>query len=231
MIKSKLFLLALAFSVCASIAMWGYPMPVEAKDGAMKSGQGMVTLDPAVKETLNATGTSSEELLQWSSNPSSALRFLHGMKPRGQKELALLARYIKEQNRSLSAETAWREAAAFVHYCNKYSVPVDLAVAVANTESHFNPKAKSKQGALGVMQVMWRFHRDLMQANGILSPQELCDPEKGIAAGCLLLSRHLREKGSVEGALASYLGMASGAYQRRISRNMSKLAHYRKTKS
>jgi soluble lytic murein transglycosylase-like protein len=231
MSKRKLFLLALAFSVCASIAMWGYPMPVEAKDGAMKSGQGMVTLDPAVKEALNATGTSSEELLQWSRDPSSVLRFLHGMKPRGQKELALLSRYIKEQNRSLSAETAWREAAAFIHYCNKYNVPVDLAVAVANTESHFNPKAKSKQGALGVMQVMWRFHRDLMQANGILSPQELCDPEKGIAAGCLLLSRHLREKGSVEGALASYLGMASGAYQRRISRNMSKLAHYRKAKS
>ena len=153
------------------------------------------------------------------------------MKPRGQKELALLSRYIKEQNRSLSAEIAWKEAAAFVHYCNKYNVPVDLAVAVANTESHFNPKAKSRQGALGVMQIMWRFHRDLMQANGILSPQELCDPEKGIAAGCLLLSRHLREKGSVEGALASYLGMASGAYQRRISRNMSKLAHYRKAKS
>ena len=211
--------------------MWGHPESAEAKDGAMKSGQGMVALDPAVKEALNATGVSSEELLQWSRDPSSVLRFLHGMKPRGQKELALLSRYIKEQNRSLSAEIAWKEAAAFVHYCNKYNVPVDLAVAVANTESHFNPKAKSRQGALGVMQIMWRFHRDLMQANGILSPQELCDPEKGIAAGCLLLSRHLREKGSVEGALASYLGMASGAYQRRISRNMSKLAHYRKTKS
>jgi soluble lytic murein transglycosylase-like protein len=231
MSKRKLFLLALAFSVCTSTMMWGHPGSVEAKDGAMKSGQGIVTLDPAVKEALKATGASYEELLQWSSNSSSVLRFLHGMKPRGQKELALLARYIKEQNRSLSAETAWREAAAFVHYCNKYSVPVDLAVAVANAESHFNPKAKSRQGALGVMQVMWRFHRDLMQANGILSPQELCDPEKGIAAGCLLLSRHLREKGSVEGALASYLGIASGAYQRRISRNMSKLANYRKTKS
>jgi len=229
--KRKLFLLALAFSVCASTAMWGHPESAEAKDGAMKSGQGMVALDPAVKEALNATGVSSEELLQWSRDPSSVLRFLHGMKPRGQKELALLSRYIKEQNRSLSAEIAWKEAAAFVHYCNKYNVPVDLAVAVANTESHFNPKAKSRQGALGVMQIMWRFHRDLMQANGILSPQELCDPEKGIAAGCLLLSRHLREKGSVEGALASYLGMASGAYQRRISRNMSKLAHYRKAKS
>jgi len=131
----------------------------------------------------------------------------------------------------LSAEIAWREAAAFIHYCNKYNVPVDLAVAVANAESHFNPKAKSKRGALGVMQVMWRFHRNLMQANGILSPQELCNPEKGIAAGCLLLSRHLREKGSVEGALASYLGVASGTYQRRISQNMSKLARYRKTKS
>jgi soluble lytic murein transglycosylase-like protein len=231
MSKRKLFLLALAFSVCASTMMWGHPGSVEAKDGAMKSGQGIVTLDPAVKEALKATGASYEELLQWSRDPSSVLRFLHGMKPRGQKELALLAQYIKEQNSRLSAETAWREAAAFVHYCNKYDVPVDLAVAVANAESHFNPKAKSRQGALGVMQVMWRFHRDLMQANGILSPQELCDPEKGIAAGCLLLSRHLREKGSVEGALASYLGIASGAYQRRISRNMSKLANYRKTKS
>lgn len=231
MSKRKLFLLALAFSVCASTMMWGHPESVEAKDGAMKSGQGMVALDPAVKEALKATGASYEELLQWSGDPSSVLRFLHGMKPRGQKELALLSRYIKEQNRSLSAEIAWREAAAFVHYCNKYNMPVDLAVAVANAESHFNPKAKSRQGALGVMQVMWRFHRDLMQANGIFSPQELCDPEKGIAAGCLLLSRHLREKGSIEGALASYLGMASGAYQRRISRNMSKLVNYRKTKS
>lgn len=134
-----------------------------------------------------------------------------------------LAAFIVEQNPSIPVESALMQATAFWKYSIKYKVPLDLIVAVAHTESHFNPEARSGAGAAGVMQVMWRVHSGLLQANGILTEEELHNPDLGIAAGSLLLSRYLRTHDDAQTALGRYYGGSASVYWKRISRNLDKL--------
>ncbi len=134
-----------------------------------------------------------------------------------------LSFFIRGQNGGISRQEALLQASAFLKYSLKYRVPLDLLVAVAYTESHFNSSARSPAGAAGVMQVMWKIHSGLLQANGILCEEELHDPEKGIAAGALLISRYLRAYGDTQTALGRYYGGSSTVYWGRISRNLSKV--------
>ena len=134
-----------------------------------------------------------------------------------------LAAFITEQNKSIPMESALIQAAAFWKYSIKYEVPLDLIVAVAHTESHFNPEARSGAGAAGVMQVMWKVHSGLLQANGILTEEELHNPDLGIAAGSLLLSRYLRTHEDLQTALGRYFGGPASVYWKKVSRNLEKL--------
>ena len=109
-------------------------------------------------------------------------------------------------------------------FCSiKYSAPIDLVIAVAQTESRFDPGARSPAGAAGVMQVMWKVHSGLLQANGILSEEELHNPDLGIAAGSLLLSRYLRTHEDLQTALGRYFGGPASVYWKKVSRNLEKL--------
>jgi len=173
---------------------------------------------------LAETGNSIEDVLCWQKeHPNSSLRFLSEMLPEEQEAVALLVQYIKTVNPELPSKTLWREACAFVHYAKKYGVPGNLLVAVANTESHFDPKAISKKGAVGVMQVVWNTHAGLLSANGITSKNLLHDPELGIAAGALLLSRYIRAYGSEHKALDRYYGTTSSRYRNLVNKNLRAL--------
>jgi soluble lytic murein transglycosylase-like protein len=146
-----------------------------------------------------------------------------------QKDVASIALFIRKSNCKIDAKTAWREAAALVHYSAKYGVPVALTTAVAQAESTFNPNAVSSKGASGVMQVMWKIHNGLLRSNGIQATpgvNPLADPEHAIAAGCLLLSRYIRVYGSVHKAMDRYYGGPSAGYQRKINGNIAKLMRH-----
>lgn len=139
------------------------------------------------------------------------------------ESVASLSRFIQSQNGDVRRESALVQANAFWKYSLKYNVPLDLIVAVANTESHFRPEARSPAGAAGVMQVMWKVHAGLLQANGIMKEEDLLDPEMGIAAGSLLLSRYLKAYGDTKAALGRYYGGSATVYWNRISRNLAKV--------
>jgi hypothetical protein len=163
-------------------------------------------------------------------HPGSALKHLKYMPEPMQEDVASIALFIRKSNFKIDAKTAWREAAALVHYSAKYGVPSALTTAVAQAESTFNPDAVSSKGASGVMQVMWKIHNGLLQSNGIYATpgkNPLADPEHAIAAGCLLLSRYIRAYGSVQKAMDRYSGMSSTAYQRKINVNISRLMSHR----
>ncbi len=184
-------------------------------------------LSDALIGALESTGADRTMLNGWIEEiPLSALRHLPDWDPERQTETGLVAAYIMHENRHLGLKTIWREAAAFVHYGDKFDVPLDLLVAVGNTESHFKPDARSGYGACGIMQVVWRIHSRLMQANGIMSRQELFDPEKGIAAGTLLLGRYLRAYGSTRKALGRYYGGSANVYMSRINRKLKRLERF-----
>ena len=87
-------------------------------------------------------------------------------------------------------------------YFNKasttYNVDKRLLIAVAKTESDFNPKATSGAGAKGIMQLMDGTAKDLGVTNSY-------DPEQNIMGGAKLLSQLLKKyDGDRNKALAAY---------------------------
>ena len=146
-------------------------------------------------------------------------------------DVEVLSSFIQAQNSSISTKSAFRIASALKHYSVKYEVSFDLAVAVMHTESHFDTNAKSGYGALGLMQVVWRIHSGLLRANGIFSEELLTQPEFGTAAGCLLLSRYIRDSDDLQTALGRYYGGDSEVYWSRISRSLNTYSRHKNQKT
>ncbi|GAB2611038.1 hypothetical protein Aab01nite_25470 [Paractinoplanes abujensis] len=85
----------------------------------------------------------------------------------------------------------------FVQAGNRYGVSPKLLAAVAKVESGYDPKAVSKAGAQGLMQLMPSTARGL----GV---KDSFDPAQAINGGAKLLARNLREFKSLPLALAAY---------------------------
>ncbi|MBI4179685.1 lytic transglycosylase domain-containing protein [bacterium] len=83
----------------------------------------------------------------------------------------------------------------------KHSVPPDLALAVMQAESNFDPSAVSPKGAIGVMQIMPSTALGL----GVDDAADLYEPEINISTGLRHLSDLLSKYGGDERkALAAY---------------------------
>jgi len=78
-----------------------------------------------------------------------------------------------------------------------------LILAVIAVESRFNPIAESEQGAVGLMQIVPRFHMDKIAAFG--TPSMLV-PEANIAVGTRILKDSIRRGGSDAAGLQLYNG-------------------------
>lgn len=88
-----------------------------------------------------------------------------------------------------------------------------LVLAIIEKESSFRHQVVNNYGAMGLMQVVPRWHPDK------LSPFEpksqLLDPEVNIRVGTQVLAEYLAEKkGNLSQALAKYSGGASTYYER-----------------
>ncbi len=172
-----------------------------------------------LEEELARENLSVRDLYDWGNRYRAwGLLRIPEMEPEDQRRVALVVRYIRKHNGALRSSEIWRQAAAFVHYSRKYDISLDFAVAVGHVESHFNPRARSPYGAAGVMQIMWPVHHRLMKANGIPREESLHDPDLGVAAGVLLLSRYLRATENEEEALSRYLGTFVRAYISKVHR-------------
>jgi|GEM_PF-3343134 len=95
--------------------------------------------------------------------------------------------------------------------------PVDTLVpAIIKVESNGNPRAVSKKGAIGLMQVRWCVWKDELKKAGIAKHRgELLDPTVNVRAGKFVLTHYLKKhRGDVRKALHSYSGGAKGYYRK-----------------
>ena len=193
------------------------------KDVVIETAGTVYGLDPSVRAALSHMGLKEEHLDLWSSeHPRTTLKNLRTMSKAMQSKVANIATFIRKVNRQIAPKTAWREACALVYYSKKYKVPTDLVVSVAKAESRFNPSAQSRGGALGVMQVLWKVHNGMLSKKGIATKRDhMFDPERGVEAGVMIMSRYIAAYGTVQKALNRYYGGIATVYLRQVNKNLA----------
>jgi soluble lytic murein transglycosylase-like protein len=104
-----------------------------------------------------------------------------------------------------------------------YALDPLLIIAVMAVESRFNPIAASDGGAVGLMQVIPRYHADKIDAN---NGESVLDPHTNIRVGARVLKDYIRRGGSPVAGLQLYNGSSgdsSNAYANRVLGEMQSL--------
>ncbi|BBP45516.1 hypothetical protein THMIRHAS_08890 [Thiosulfatimonas sediminis] len=115
-------------------------------------------------------------------SPDAPLASLLRQAPNAKQSLSLTVPNEVEQYRR------WAQ-----HYAQAYKVPVDMVLAVMQVESAFNPQARSRSNALGLMQIKAEAAgRDVFTLidghNRAPSEEELLNPQNNIRIGAAYLS-------------------------------------------
>ncbi|HET6516272.1 MAG TPA: transglycosylase SLT domain-containing protein [Thermodesulfovibrionales bacterium] len=99
----------------------------------------------------------------------------------------------------------------------------DLILAICMVESNFNPKAKSKQGAIGLMGISPWAWLDELKAQGIVrEKQDLYQISENIASGAYVLQKYLSRGKTLEKALIDYVG-GDPEYARKVMKALGEL--------
>ncbi len=83
-----------------------------------------------------------------------------------------------------------------------------LIIAVMAVESRFNPIAQSDGGAIGLMQVIPRFHADKFD---VALGKSVLDPRTNIQLGARVLKEYIKRGGTDAAGLQLYNGASAGA--------------------
>src|SRR5262249_51399496 len=97
-------------------------------------------------------------------------------------------------------------------------------LAVVSVEARLNPGAESGLGAEGLMQIIPRYHRAKLDAEG--GEDAVLDPESNILVGSRILQEYVRRSGTLEGGLQLYNGAARDAaalYAQKVLAERSRL--------
>jgi len=119
---------------------------------------------------------------------------------------AAIVAVISTRNPHVTARDAVRYAKAFYEASKETGTDIALMLAVAETESNFDPAAISTANARGLMQVMplWAEARVF---DFLTSPAQLFNPEISIRAGAHILAHYADKCGpEVQQILACYHG-------------------------
>ena len=155
-------------------------------------------------------------------------------RPKQQRELATRTAQVIEEARVSHIANRYRRPPEQVRrvvrtterVAQRHGLPPELLLAVMETESSFNPNARSRYGARGLMQVVPRFHPKVIKAVG--GAHRLDEPEANIEAGAAILAGYVESSDNLRSALVRYSGGAR-AYANRIvqrQREFEKLAIY-----
>jgi soluble lytic murein transglycosylase-like protein len=113
-----------------------------------------------------------------------------------------LARVVARRYR-VAQESAREMVRAAFREARRNDVDPLLILAVIAVESRFNPIAESEQGAVGLMQIVPRFHMDKVAETG---DRTFLQPHANIAIGARILKDAIRRGGSEVAGLQLYNG-------------------------
>ena len=119
-------------------------------------------------------------------------------------------------SRHISQATAERIAKAVVIASSNYDIAPDVIVGLMKTESGFDPSARSRSGALGLMQVVPYWHKKTIQGRDLFNIEAAVDIGVAILAGY-----RTQSKGSLAGGLRRYCGYRPKAATQYVAKVMT----------
>ncbi len=122
-----------------------------------------------------------------------------------EREQRAVAEFIARRYRVAEAASSAFVSTAY-RVGRELSVDPLLILAVMAIESRYNPVAESSMGAMGLMQVIPRYHPEKLLGRG--GEHALLDPEVNIHVGAQILREYMRRFGETEAALQQYAGAA-----------------------
>ncbi len=125
--------------------------------------------------------------------------------PRLQGALDYVSRRYKVSTEALEPVFATAQ-----HVGRELHIDPLLIIAVIGVESGFNPFSQSGFGALGLMQVVPRFHQDKLPGEG----GAFLDPVTNVRVGARVLKESIRRSGGLEEGLQQFGGAVGDAGRR-----------------
>jgi len=111
-----------------------------------------------------------------------------------------IASIVQARNAALTSSESERIGRAVVRSASRYGLDPELVTAVLIVESGARPWARSRKGALGLMQVMPYMAQDMQLAGNLTTI------ESNVEAGCLILADNIRRLGEDDGISAYFWG-------------------------
>lgn len=161
---------------------------------------------PPLPTTLRPTLDGARRTPRSPAEVWAARQWINDMAPR-------LARYVPDADRRQTLLTRIHQEASLA------GLPPALVLSVIQVESAFRAEAVSSAGAVGLMQIMPFWIRELG-----LPADDLKDPIRNLRYGCTILAHYLAvEDGDLTRALARYNGsLGKTWYPERVMRALSR---------
>jgi len=118
---------------------------------------------------------------------------------------------IKRLQPKLDWKLADRISKQILKYSSEYRLPPNLIIHIINRESGFRPLITSKAGALGLMQVIPKWHEEKLKEMKI-SKDEVYYIDNNIKLGCWIFREYFDQTGDIEKALKKYVGGSHDVY-------------------
>lgn len=129
--------------------------------------------------------------------------------PRGEVKISAK---VLEKNLGMNPKLADQVARSVVRYARASNIPWQLVVAVMKVESSGSPRAVSPRGAMGLMQVMPFWSKELGADH-----RSIFEPETNVWLGISVLKHYLKRYKELDVALAAYNGsLGSSRYPKKV---------------
>lgn len=136
------------------------------------------------------------------------------------------AAWIQEStNNKISPSIAKRITNSVVHHAQRTGIEVKTILGIIMKESTFNAKAKNGYGAVGLMQVVPRYHKDK------IAGRDITRIETNIEVGTTILKNCLDASGNKTRALSCYSGnkvSKVGKYKSKVNAFAKDYQNFRK---